>query len=258
MQALKLPARRGWLWLAAGFAIFRKNPAMLTLLVVSYWMLVALVNVIPVVGSIAATLSIPAFSVSLMNACRALDQGRPIGPQILFSGFRENLRALLILGGIYLGATLTLLGISGMADGGLLMQMMLAGTPPPEEALQSGEFLAAAQIALLLLAPLLMAYWYAPMLAAWHGFSPSKALFFSFIASARNWRAFLAYSGAMIVYGAVLPGLVLGLLASVLPDEINSLAALLSIPLLLVLAPVLFASFYASYRDVFLVIDEDA
>jgi hypothetical protein len=188
MQALKLPARRGWLWLAAGFAIFRKNPAMLTLLVVSYWMLVALINVIPVVGAIVATLCIPPFSVSLMNACRDLDQGRPIGPQLLFSGFRENLRALLILGGTYLGATITILGVSGMADGGLLMQMMLAGTPPPEAALESGEFLAAAQIALLLLAPLMMAYWYAPMLAAWHGFSPSKALFFSFIASMRNWR----------------------------------------------------------------------
>lgn len=258
MQALKLPARRGWLWPMAGFAIFRKNPAMLSLLVVSYWMLVALLNVIPVVGSIAATLCIPAFSVSLMNACREIDQGRPVGPQLLFSGFRENLRALLILGGIYLGATITILGVSGMADGGLLMQMMLAGTPPPEEALASGEFLAAAQIALILLAPLMMAYWYAPMLAAWHGFSPSKALFFSFVASLRNWRAFLAYTASMIVYGAVLPGLVLGVLASVLPEGLSSLVAMLSIPLLLILAPILFASFYVSYRDVFLVIDEDA
>lgn len=257
MQALKLPAQRGWLWPAAGFAIYRKNPAMLTLLVVSYWMLVALLNVIPVAGSIAATLCIPAFSVSLMNACRDLDQGRTIGPQLLFSGFRENLRALLILGALYLGATITILGVSGMADGGLLMQMMLGGVPPPEEALESGEFLAAAQIALLLLAPLMMAYWYAPMLAAWHGFSPGKALFFSLMASLRNWRAFLAYAGALIVYGAVLPGLLLGLLSTVLPDGANSLVAMLSIPLLLIFAPVLFASFYVSYRDVFLTIDED-
>ena len=26
MQALILPARRGWRWLAAGFALFRRNP----------------------------------------------------------------------------------------------------------------------------------------------------------------------------------------------------------------------------------------
>jgi hypothetical protein len=35
-----------------------------------------------------------------------------------------------------------------------------------------------------------MAYWYAPVLAGWHGLSPAKALFFSFVACLRNWRAF--------------------------------------------------------------------
>ena len=35
-------------------------------------------------------------------------------------------------------------------------------------------------------------------------------------------------------------------------------AALFSIPLILILAPTLFASFYVSYRDVFVVVDEDA
>jgi hypothetical protein len=44
----------------------------------------------------------------------------------------------------------------------------------------------------------------------------------------------------------------------VLPEGLSSLVAMLSIPLLLILAPILFASFYVSYRDVFLVIDEDA
>ncbi|MBI4740232.1 MAG: hypothetical protein HY777_01460 [Betaproteobacteria bacterium] len=258
MQALTLPARRGWLWLAEGFTIFRKNPPMLALLVVGYWMLVALINLVPVIGAIIATICIPAFSVSLMNACRALDQGRPVGPQLLFSGFRENLRTLLVLGGLYLGATICILGISSLADDGILMRMMLAGTPPGEEAMASAEFLAATQLALLLLAPLVMAYWYAPVLAAWHGLPASKALFFSFVASLRNWRAFLAYSAAMIAYGAVVPGAVLGLVASLLPDGASFFAALLAMPLLMILAPTLFASFYVSYREVFIAIDENA
>ena len=58
----------------------------------------------------------------------------------------------------------------------------------------SGSLLLATQIALFLLCPLIMAYWYAPVLAGWHGFSPAKALFFSFVACARTWRAFLVYS----------------------------------------------------------------
>ena len=258
MQALKLPARRGWLWLAGGFILFRKNPPLLTMLVVSYWMLVAMINLIPVVGAIAATLSIPAFSVSLMNACRELDQGRPIGPQLLFSGFRENLKELLMLGGLYLGATITILGVSAAADGGILMQMMLGGVSPSEEALGSGQFLAATQLALILLTPLMMAYWYAPVLAAWHGFPVGKALFFSFVACLRNWRAFLAYTAAMIVFGALIPGALLGLLAVLMPESVSFFATLFSIPLLLILAPVLFASFYVSYRDVFVVVDEEA
>jgi hypothetical protein len=257
MQALKLPARRGWLWLAGGFALFRKNPPLLSMLVVSYWLLVAMINLIPVVGAIAATLCIPAFSVSLMNACRELDQGRPIGPQLLFSGFRENLKTLLMLGGLYLGATITILGVSAAADGGILMQMMLGGTPPGEEALSSGQFLAATQLALILLTPLMMAYWYAPVLAAWHGFPVGKALFFSFVACLRNWRAFLAYAAAMIVFGTLVPGLLLGLLAAFAPEGLSFFATLFTIPLLLILAPTLFASFYVSYRDVFVAVDED-
>jgi hypothetical protein len=258
MQALKLPARRGWLWLLGGFAIFRKNPPVLTMLVVSYWMLIALLNLIPVLGALVATLCIPAFSVSLMNACRELDQGRTIGPQFLFSGFRQNLRALLMLGGIYLGATIAILGVSAMADGGLLLQMMLAGKQPSEEALGSGQFLAATQLALLLFTPLMMAYWYAPALAAWHGFSVSKALFFSFVACLRNWRAFLAYAAAMLLFGILLPGFVLGSLAAMLPDSVNFFGLLFTIPIFFVLVPTVFASFYVSYREVFVSIEADA
>ena len=87
MQALTLPAAQGWRWLTDGFRIFRRNHLMLTFLVVSYWVLMALVNVIPVIGTIATTLCIPAFSVSLMNACRSIERGTPLGPQLLFSGF---------------------------------------------------------------------------------------------------------------------------------------------------------------------------
>jgi hypothetical protein len=257
MQALKLPARRGWLWLAGGFAIFRKNPPLLTFLVISYWMLAAMMSLIPVIGAVIATLCIPAFSVSLMNACRELEQGRPIGPLTLFSGFRENPRALLTLGALYLGATVAILALSSLADGGLLMDRMLFGAPLSEEAAVSAEFLFATRIALVLLVPLVMAYWYAPALAAWHGFSASKALFFSFVACLRNWRAFIAYVAAITVFGALIPGIILGLLAVVMPESVHFFAALFTVPMLLILAPVLFASFYASYRDVFVAVDEN-
>jgi hypothetical protein len=182
MQALTLPAAQGWRWLTDGFRIFRRNHLMLTFLVVSYWVLMALVNVIPVIGTIATTLCIPAFSVSLMNACRSIERGTPLGPQLLFSGFASNLRSLLTLGAIYLAAVVAILGLSALADDGALMAMMLAGQKPDAETVSSGSLLLATEIALVLLCPLIMAYWYAPVLAGWHGLSPAKALFFSFVA----------------------------------------------------------------------------
>lgn len=197
MQALTLPARHGWRWLVEGFRLFRQNHGMLAFLVVSYWLLMALLNIIPWAGTVITTLCIPAFSVSLMNACRSIERGTPLHPRVLFSGFKSNLPSLLTLGGVYLVASLCILGIAALADDGVLLRLMLAGQRPTEEAIADGGFLLASQIALLLACPLMMAYWYAPVLAAWHGFSAGKALFFSFVACLRNWRAFLVYSLAV-------------------------------------------------------------
>ena len=258
MQALTLPAAQGWRWLTDGFRIFRKNHLMLTFLVVSYWVLMALVNVIPVIGTIATTLCIPAFSVSLMNACRSIERGTPLGPQLLFSGFASNLRALLTLGAIYLAAVVAILGLSALADDGALMAMMLAGQKPDAETVSSGSLLLATEIALVLLCPLIMAYWYAPVLAGWHGLSPAKALFFSFVACLRNWRPFLVYSLAIGVVATLVPGIVLGILAALLPSGASLVLVLMMVLLILVLAPTLFASFYVSYRDVFVSVDDDA
>lgn len=258
MQALTLPAAQGWRWLTDGFRIFRRNHLMLTFLVVSYWVLMALVNVIPVIGTIATTLCIPAFSVSLMNACRSIERGTPLGPQLLFSGFASNLRSLLTLGAIYLAAVVAILGLSALADDGALMAMMLAGQKPDAETVSSGSLLLATEIALVLLCPLIMAYWYAPVLAGWHGFSPAKALFFSFVACLRNWRAFLVYSLAIVVFATIIPSVVLGVLATLLPNGTALMTVLVTVLLVLVLAPTLFASFYVSYRDVFVAVEDHA
>lgn len=260
MQVLTLTARQGWRWLAGGFLLFRKNPPLLIVLIVAYWVLMTFLNLVPIIGPVVATLCIPAFSVSLMNACRRLESagGAPPVPYLLFSGFGAKLPALLLLGAIYLLATLGILSLSALADGGALMQLILSGKKPGEEAVVSGSLLAATQLALVFLTPLLMAYWYAPVLVAWHGFPVGKALFFSFVACLRNWRAFLAYGLAIVIFGGLLPGIALALLGLLFPQGISFLAAAFSAPLLLVLAPTLYASFYASYRDVFVSVDENA
>jgi hypothetical protein len=107
-----------------------------------------------------------------------------------------------------------------------------------------------------LMVPVLMAYWFAPVLAAWHGQSVGKSLFFSFVACWLNWRAFLFYSAALVVFAGVVPGLVFGILIAVLGGaEGGFMTAFVITPLMMVFALMIFstvyASFYASYRDIF-------
>ena len=251
MQAKKLTAGEGWRWLGTGFSLFRRNAPMLTVLIIGYWLTLAMANVIPLIGPIAATVAIPAFSVGLMNAVRKLDKGQPLEYMVLFSGFRHELKTLLILGALYLAASLTALGASALADGGAFLQTMIGDHKPTAEEIASGDFLAAAQITLILMTPVVMAWWYAPVLVAWHGFTAGKALFFSLFACLRNWRAFLAYATCGLLFGGILPGILIGMLVAVAPGAAGIAPTLYMLPLIFVLAPTMIASFYVSYRDVF-------
>jgi len=256
MQTRTLPAAAGWGWIGAGFAIFRRNPPMLALLVVCYWITVVFLNVLPVIGALAASLVIPGLSVGLMQAARDLDRGQPVGLPTLFGGLRQNTRTLLALGALYLACTLGILGLSALLDGGELFSFMLSTKAAEREAMESVDFLLPALFVMLLMAPLMMAYWFAPVLAAWHGLGVGKSLFFSLVACWINWRAFLTYGAGLLLVAGLIPGVIFGLLLGVLSGAGGgSLASFIIMPLMAVVALIVFstvyASYYASYRDVF-------
>ena len=253
MRAQNLPAAAGWGWLTGGFAIFRRNPPILALLVISYWFTILLLNILPILGAVLASLAIPGLSVGLMQACRNIERGETAGLPTLFGSLKENPRPLVALGGLYLLCTLGILGVSALADGGELLGFMLSTRGLDPETLESGRLLAPSLVVLTLMVPLLMAYWYAPVLVAWHRLSVAKALFFSFVACWLNWRAFFVYGLGLVLFAAIMPGLVLGLVAALFPGVQNFLASLVTVPLVLIVAPTVFASFYVSYRDVFTV-----
>lgn len=253
MQALTLPAARGWRWLFDGFLLFRRKPLLLSSLVLGYWLSMALINAIPFLGQILGFVLIPPFSVSLMNACRQIDQDVVAPPPILFSGFHKNLQTLIHLGFIYGVVTVAILGVTALADDGVLFRLVVLGQRPDEATLAGGDVMVAGQLALLLLAPVMMANWYAPVLAAWHDLPAAKALFFSFVACLRNWRAFLVYILAIMVVGA----LVLGFLSAVAGNSAEIFSGALIISFATILSPVLYASYYMCYRDVFISIDEN-
>lgn len=249
MQARIVGAGRGARWLAEGWQLFRGAPLGWLAAVFGYWLIMTLVSLVPLLGVAAAAILVPAFSVGFMAIARATSRGAPAELALLFDGLRHEVRAQLLLGVIYLLCIAALLGASSLADDGALARWMLTGKRPDEEVLQSQGFVAALLVAALLYVPVMAAFWFAPPLAAWHSTGAAKALFFSLAASLMNWRAFLAYGAVTAIVTLVIPFVVLTLLT--LTGALRFPAASLVFPLLLIVLPTLFASFYASYRDVF-------
>lgn len=248
MQARIVETRRGAGWLADGWRLFRAAPLGWIAIVFAYWLIMTLVSVVPLVGVAAASILVPAFSVGFMVAARAAASRGRVELAQLFDGFRHHLRSQIILGVVYLACLGLVLAATALADEGALAGWMLTGRRPEDEVLQSEEFLTALVAAAALYAPVLMMFWFAPLLAAWHDTGPAKAIFFSFFACLMNWRAFLAYGTATALLALALP---LAVLSVVMMASLKVAAMSLVFPLLIVLLPTLFASFYASYKDVF-------
>lgn len=210
-----------------------------------------LVSLVPLAGVAVAGALVPAFSVGFMALARAASRRAPLELGLLFEGFRHEPRAQAALGAAYIAGLAIVLGASALADGGALAQWMITSRRPSDETLQSGEFLAALLVAAAVYLPVMLAFWFAPPLAAWHATGATKALFFSFAACVINWRAFLAYAAVTATLTLIVPFVVLSAVTLFSAGALRLPLAGIVFPLLLVLLPTLFASFYASYRDVF-------
>ena len=251
MQARIVRAARGARWLGDGWRLFRAAPLGWLALVFAYWLVMTVISLVPVVGAIAAAVLVPAFSVGFMAAARSAERGAGVELRLLFDGFRHGVRAQLLLGVVYFGCLGAVLAATMLADDGALAGWMLSGQRPDAETLGSGPFASAMATAALLYAPVMLTFWFAPPLSAWHSTPPVKALFFSAAACLMNWRAFLAYAAMTALVTLVFPFLALSLLLLVSGGSLRVPVMSLVFPLLILLLPTLFASFYASYRDVF-------
>ena len=244
MDARRLPARHGVLWLLAGFALFRRHPPLMTALTFSYLLTVIVANLIPKIGPFVLPLLLPTLTVILANGCRAIERRQVFGGETLFAGIGPQRSGLAQLGGLHLvGSSLLVLG--GFALGEPIN--LNDGLDPAETVVLATDI----GIILVMASPMLMAFWFAPLLTAWDGVSAGKSLFFSFVASWRNWRAFAMYGLALILVGALVPGLILIVAGAISQTLLSILSVALRMLLIFVLAPTMVASVYLSYRDVF-------
>ncbi len=230
-------AGRGWDWIAAGWDLFKRQPGMwilFTLVTLVLFVVLALIQLIPFIGqivSIASFILTPVFVAGILIGCQAVEEGRSLEIGHLFAGFKEKLGPLATVGAIYLGVTvaivLVVMLVAGFSAFGVFMGGGSSATPA---AFMVG--LLAALVVLALMLPLFMAVWFAPALVVFQDQGAVDAMKESFSGCLRNIVPFLVYGIVMIV-----------------------LSVLASIPLglgWLVLGPVLAASLYTSYKDIYL------
>lgn len=229
-------AGNGIKWLQAGFELFKRNPGIWIANVVILFVIFCVLAFIPILGSIATYLLFPIFGGGLMLGCSALDRGEEYKVDHLFAGFQQKAGKLLVIGGVYIAglvvigivAAVFLLVIAGAAG---LSSIATGGIAAAFGALGLG-LLLVFLVAIAISIPLAMAIWFAPALVVFHDIEPIEAMRCSFVACLKNLVPFLIYG---IVYFV--------------------LAIIASIPLMLgwlVLAPVIIASIYTAYQDIFL------
>jgi hypothetical protein len=234
MEAVKVPAIHGWLWIKQGYVLFKKNPLL--------WMVLTAIGaiglfgiaMIPVIGDPLSTLLFPVVLAGFMYGCRALDQNEELELSHLFAGFRQYTQHLITLGGINLVGQLLILGVM-MITGGASMVSIIMSNEPVTDPTVVAQALAGAGFAMLigvvLFCILVMAMQFAPMLVIFDDMKPIAALKTSL-------RGFMRNALALTVYGLLL-----------LP-----FAVVASLPVMLgwlFLLPVIITSLYAIYSDLF-------
>ncbi|HEX2530383.1 MAG TPA: BPSS1780 family membrane protein [Burkholderiaceae bacterium] len=246
----KLPAHIGWLWVKEGFALFRKQPAELSTLFLSYMLLMFVLGFIPLLGGILPLLLVPVFSMTFMQACADVERGKRAYPNLLLTGFRSPaFRTLLLLGVLYLLAAVIAVAASALIDGGLLWNILNGKVAMDAQTVQGPNITVAMLFSAVIYLPAAMAFWYAAPLVAWQNMSLGKAIFYSFFAVRKAGKAFLVYGLAWAVIGILLPVFVSSIISLLIGIPMIAIAILL--PLSIVLTVVMYCSFYPTYTHVF-------
>lgn len=234
-----VPFINGWHWIVAGFRMYRENPVMWVILFVIYFLIMMPVSMVPIVGSIASTLLAPVFAAGMMLGCRAMEQEQDLEINHLFAGFKHNTAQLIAVGGIYMLSLLVVAVLVVLAMDKESVELLANGRDLNPE--QASQMLLPILIALLFVLPLVMAYWFAPVLVVLNDMQALEAMKLSLIACCKNMLPFLSYG---LVYSVFF---VVGIL-------LLSLGSLVAVPVMLVMfliVPSMMTSLYASYADIF-------
>src|SRR5262245_10886881 len=230
MTSISRPAASGWTWIADAWTLFLRAPLPWVLITIIFVILSLVLNYLGWLGAIASSVLGPVFTGGVMLGCKRLHEGGALQVADLFAGFRGGFGRLAAIGAISIVVALAIVFVAGVITGANLFALMNEQDPEVIRGAALG-ILLTVLIVMALLLPLAMAMWFAPPLVVLHNRGVLEALTESFVACLKNVISFLIYGLILLVF-----------------------AVIASIPLglgWLVLGPVLAASVYTAYRDIF-------
>jgi len=233
-EPVGVPASHAVAWVLMGWEYFKKAPTAWIAVTIIWVGGSLLLSMIPL-ASMLVNLIFPVLVAGMMLGCAAIERGEPFMISHLFDGFRLPQSGRLITLGAF-NIVITLVAIMLI---GILFSMAIGGSSDisdPQElqaAIMANETsgLLLLLILMVLLLPVMMAFWFAPLLIAIDNRQVVEALKFSFSACLRN-------AWPLLVYGLLfLPLFILSFILMGLG--------------FLVVIPMIYASLYASYKDIF-------
>lgn len=266
-------AGRGSAWWAGGWRLFAACAVTWIGIIVIYFVISAVLNLIPFVGALAQALLTPVFAGGIMLGCRAIERTGTLRVAHLFEGFQGNhFVPLMLIGAVNIGifVAIALVGSLGVFGSMSLASLMRPGLDPMDAfgaivGSMPGTALLIVLLMFVLSAVFMMLNWFAPALVALGGANAWSAMKRSLAACLRNWLPFLIYGliglaimvAAMVVLGIV----AFTMLASAFTGVSNSgfgsfmvgivVFGLLCAACGLVLGPIVFGTTYAGYVDIF-------
>jgi len=237
-EGRRVEGGRGGAWIAEAWRMFKDAPGSWVACFLIFVVIMIVLAIIPVLGNIVGALISPFLVAGMMVGCRELERNEELTVAHLFAGFSRNSGPLLVLGLLEFGLSLIVMLIAALVIF-LTVGMMFVGVLGGQAldagvTLDPGFWIGALTMILIVVAlfiPVTMAVWFAPALVVLNNVEPWTALKWSFFACLKNvWPFF--------VYGLIM--LLLAIVASI-PFALGWL----------ILGPLIIASVYTSYRDIF-------
>lgn len=225
------PIGHGWTWIREGWELFKRQPGMWIGIVLLLFVIMIAAAFIPFIGGLAMSLFGPVFAAGIVSGCKALESGGELEIGHLFAGFRSRTGTLVGVGALYLAGSLVVMLVVGLTMG-VGMATMLGQADPQSMGAMGMTVVLAMLVMMALLLPLVMAIWFAAPLVVFHDHGAIEAMKASFAGCLKNILPFLWYSVAFFLLAIV----------ATLPLGLGWL----------VLGPVLGASLYTAYRDIYL------